>query len=150
MMEIYAQYGKRMFQNRYNIGYWHWELPEFPDAWQESFNFVNEVWVPSSFVANSISMNSPVPVVRIPHGIEVNISNHRDRTYFKLPEHTFLFLTMYDIKSYQDRKNPLASIAAFKLAFDANDMSVGLVIKVNSAKSGVDELKTLNDIISDY
>ncbi|MEX1029327.1 MAG: glycosyltransferase [Paenibacillaceae bacterium] len=150
MMEIYASYGNRIFENRYNIGYWHWELPDFPDEWQESFKFVNEVWAPSTFVANSISMNSPVPVVRIPHGIEVNITNYRDRAYFNLPEHAFLFLTMYDIKSYQERKNPLASIEAFKLAFEPNDTSVGLVIKVNSAKSGADELRALEHLISDY
>src|SRR5690606_8925440 len=61
-----------------------------------------------------------------------------------------LFLTMYDINSYQERKNPLASIAAFKLAFEPNDINVGLVIKVNSAKNGKDELRDLEHLISDY
>jgi glycosyltransferase involved in cell wall biosynthesis len=150
MMEVYAQYSSNLFDNRYNIGYWHWELPNFPDEWQSSFKILDEIWVPSSFVANSVSMNSPVPVVRIPHGIEVNIINRRERAYFNLPERSFLFLTMYDVRSYQERKNPLASIAAFKSTFDSNDMSVGLVIKVNSAKSGFDELESLKANISDY
>jgi glycosyltransferase involved in cell wall biosynthesis len=150
MMEVYAQYGNRIFENKYNIGYWHWELPEFPDAWQEGFQFVDEVWVPSSFVANSVAMNSPVPVVRIPHGIEVRFGINRDRSYYNIPEHTFLFLTMYDIKSYQERKNPYAAIAAFKLAFDSNDRTVGLVIKVNSAKSGENELILLRQLVEGY
>jgi glycosyltransferase involved in cell wall biosynthesis len=150
MIEVHANYGNQMFDNKYNIGYWHWELPEFPDEWQGSFKFVNEVWVPSTFVANSISMNSPVPVVKIPHGVEVNITNHRDRAYFNLPKGVFLFLSMYDIKSYQERKNPLASIKAFKQAFGPIDKSVGLVIKVNNAKSDVEEVKSLRRFISDY
>ncbi|UUZ83040.1 hypothetical protein LJK88_03480 [Paenibacillus sp. P26] len=82
MMEIYAQYGSGIFNNRYNIGYWHWELPDFPDEWMDSFNLVNEIWVPSTFVADSISMKSPVPVVKIPHSIEVKIEHERTRGIF--------------------------------------------------------------------
>src|SRR5690606_3930186 len=131
MMEIYATYGNSIFDNRYNIGYWHWELPDFPDRWIENFNFVNEVWVPSTFVAEAISLKSPVPVVKIPHSIIVNIEQQRDREYYALPNDAFIFLTMYDINSYSERKNPQASIKAFQRAFKNNDLSVGLVVKVN-------------------
>lgn len=150
MMEIYAEYGKSLFENRYNIGYWHWELPDFPDEWIESFKFVDEIWAPSTFVGEAISKKSPVPVVKIPHAIEVKINEKRNRSYFNLPEDTFLFLTMYDIKSYQERKNPRASIDAFKGAFGPEDRDVGLVIKVNSYKSNPVEFKSLLEIISDY
>ncbi len=150
MMEVYAQYGDRIFKDHYNIGYWHWELPQFPDAWQESFQFVNEVWVPSTFVADSIAMNSPVPVVRIPHGIEVKYAITRNRNYYNIPENAFLFLTMYDVKSYQERKNPRAAVEAFKMAFSPEDKTVGLVIKVNNAKYGESELALLNQVIEGY
>jgi glycosyltransferase involved in cell wall biosynthesis len=150
MMEIYAHYGNKIFEGKYNIGYWHWELPDFPDEWLDGFNFVNEVWVPSDFVANSIALKSPVPVVKIPHGIQVNISTKRSRSYFQLPEHAFLFLTMYDVKSYQARKNPKASIDAFKLAFEPNDLNVGLVIKINNAASNLQELQSVYDLIGDF
>ncbi|WP_338115844.1 glycosyltransferase [Paenibacillus monticola] len=151
MIEIYAHYGNSIFKDRYNIGYWHWELPDFPDEWKESFNLVDEIWAPSTFVVDSIAMKSPVPVVKIPHSIEVRISNKRDRSYFQLPEHTFLFLSMYDLKSYQDRKNPQASIKAFQLAFLPDDQSVGLVIKVNSAQQQrSSELDELHSLIGNY
>jgi glycosyltransferase involved in cell wall biosynthesis len=150
MMEIYAHYGNSIFQNRYNIGFWHWELPDFPDEWLESFSLVDEIWAPSSFVVDSIAMKSPVPVVKIPHGIEVKIINLHNRSYFKLPENAFLFLTMYDINSYQQRKNPQGSIKAFKLAFNPNDLTVGLVIKVNTFKSDINELKLVYDAIENY
>lgn len=150
MMEVYAHYGGRIFKDRYNIGYWHWELPDFPDEWLEGFNFVNEVWVPSDFVANSIALKSPVPVVKIPHGIEVKLTKKSTRVDFSLPEQTFLFLTMYDVKSYQARKNPKASIDAFKLAFRPDNVSVGLVVKINNANSNMQELQSVYDMIGDY
>ncbi|WP_229724940.1 glycosyltransferase family 4 protein [Paenibacillus abyssi] len=150
MTEIYAKYGNDIFDNRYNIGYWHWELQDFPDGWKESFSLVNEVWVPSTFVADAIAMKSPVPVVKIPHGIEVRIEEERNRSYFGLPEQAFLFLTMYDLKSYQERKNPKASIEAFKQAFSPDNESVGLVIKVNSAKGDSEEMRILSDLIANY
>ncbi len=150
MMEVYAHYGSKIFKDRYNIGYWHWELPDFPDEWLEGFNFVNEVWVPSDFVANSIALKSPVPVVKIPHGIEVKLTKKSTRIDFSLPEQTFLFLTMYDVKSYQARKNPKASIDAFKLAFQPDNMNVGLVVKINNANSNLHELQSVYDMIDDY
>lgn len=150
MTEIYAHYGNNLFQNRYSIGYWHWELPDFPDEWLESFSLVDEVWAPSTFVADAIAAKSPVPVVKIPHSIEVEISEPRDRAYFHLPEQTFLFLAMYDVKSYQERKNPLAAIKAFKAAFKPDDSHVGLVLKVNSSKSDTAELNALHSLIQDY
>ncbi|MDN4066508.1 glycosyltransferase family 4 protein [Paenibacillus vini] len=150
MTEIYAQYGNTLFQNRYTIGYWHWELPDFPDEWLEGFSLVDEVWVPSTFVADSIALKSPVPVVKIPHSIDVKIKEPRNRTYFHLPEDAFLFLSMYDVKSYQERKNPKAVVEAFKAAFRPDDASVGLVLKVNSYRSGTAELRALDFLIEDY
>ncbi len=150
MMEIYASYGNELFQNKYNIGYWHWELPDFPEEWIENFSLVDEIWAPSTFVVDSIALKSPVPVVKIPHSIEVNIEVARSREFFQLPQDTFLFLAMYDVKSYQERKNPGAAIASFKAAFRPDDLSVGLVLKVNCYKSNQHELNYLDSLIADY
>ncbi|MGG4107925.1 glycosyltransferase [Paenibacillus lautus] len=150
MPELNAIYSDSFFKNRYNIGVWHWELPDFPDEWMGSFQFVDEIWAPSTFVAESISLKSPVPVVKIPHSIEVKIASPRTRAYYNLPEDVFLFLTMYDVRSFQERKNPEASIRSFQLAFKPDNMSVGLVIKVNSYKANTHEMDKLNKLISDY
>lgn len=91
MTEVYAAHGNSIFQNRYNIGYWAWELPDFPDEWCDSFQLLDEIWVPSTFVNNSIAIKSPIPVVTIPHSIEVLITQPRNRAYFKLPEDVFSF-----------------------------------------------------------
>jgi GT2 family glycosyltransferase len=122
-----------LLEGRYTIGYWVWELPDFPDEWTEAFRLVDEVWVPSRFVQDAVSLKSPLPVVRVPHVVARRRLPYLERRYFPLPETKFLFLMMYDIHSVRERKNPGGAIAAFKQAFAPDDDGVGLVIKINNA-----------------
>ncbi|WP_336786063.1 glycosyltransferase [Paenibacillus sp. MMO-177] len=142
-------FGDELFNSRYNIGYWHWELPEFPEEHAEGFNHVNEVWVCSKFVAESVSKRASVPVITIPHCIQVQVAPNINRASFGLPENRFLFLMMYDVQSSTLRKNPKAVIEAFKLAFDKNDQRAGLVLKVNNADFRPNELAELKKLIAE-
>ncbi|WP_246238785.1 glycosyltransferase family 4 protein [Paenibacillus anseongensis] len=142
--------GNEVFSGKYNIGYWHWELPDFPDEWKSSFQYLNEIWVPSRFIMDSVSKKSPIPVVRIPHGIQVTIQEQISREEFNLPSNTFLFLTMYDVYSFQERKNPNAVIEAFKKSFSGDNISAGLVIKVNHSSNNQDEVQQLQELIKGY
>jgi glycosyltransferase involved in cell wall biosynthesis len=153
--ELYLHYNSNQlkrdwFLNRYNIGYWHWELPEFPDAWIPSFNLVNEVWVPSKFTFDSISRKTDKPVRCIPHAISVDIPNDINRSYFQLPENSFLFMTMYDVFSTSARKNPTGALHAFKQAFTKEDQTVGLVLKINNASRFPREIRLLKQSIEGY
>ncbi|MDO9319462.1 MAG: glycosyltransferase [Gammaproteobacteria bacterium] len=121
------------FDGHYSIGYWAWELPEIPADWEKTFKHFDEIWVPSNFVQDAVAMKSPVPVVRIPHSIEVKLDTSLKRANFGLPEEPFLFLVMFDTYSRQERKNPYGAIEAFRNAFVADDLSVRLVVKVNNA-----------------
>ncbi|WP_418791104.1 glycosyltransferase family 4 protein [Phosphitispora sp. TUW77] len=150
MVLAYLHYGDSVFKGRYNIGYWHWELSDFPDEWEKSFNLIDEVWVPTDFVLEAISKKSPVPVIKIPHGIEVKCSLGQRRDIFKLPVSSFLFLAMYDIQSIQERKNPRAVIEAFKNAFSKEDTSAALIIKVNNSKDDPMHLDKLREEVRDY
>ncbi|WP_239627814.1 glycosyltransferase family 4 protein [Paenibacillus sp. H1-7] len=138
-----AYFGPRITRDRYNIGYWHWELPDYPQSHCAGFDVVQEVWVPSNFVLNSISTKSKVPVVRIPHGIQVPVPLGLNRDSFGLPNDRYLFCAMADSQSYQKRKNPLGAIEAFKRAFAGEDPRVGLVIKLNNAQSNPEETAAL-------
>jgi len=134
--------GARFFRDRYNIGFWHWELPEFPDDWLPGFNVLQEVWVPSRFVQDAVTPKSPVPVVRIPHAVAFTVPDGLRRADLGLADGKFLFLTMYDMHSFQSRKNPQAAVEAFRRAFpDARD--VGLVIKTMNTATYPDEWATL-------
>jgi glycosyltransferase involved in cell wall biosynthesis len=139
---VYAHFGQPFFDHHYNIGFWHWELPELPDEWLGSFALLNEVWVPSHFVADAVSAKSPVPVVRMPHAVGFEPPRGARRGRFDLPEKKFLFLTMYDMHSVQARKNPEAVIEAFQRAFP-DGADAGLVVKVMNRTSDAEPFARL-------
>ncbi len=129
--------------SRYNIGFWHWELPDMPAEHFSGFNSLDEVWVPTGFIQEAIAKTSPVPVVRMPHAIHFSVSPDASRKQFGLPEDKFLFLMMYDFSSYQERKNPQAALDAFDLAFAQNNDKVALVIKTQNAQFHAADVATL-------
>jgi glycosyltransferase involved in cell wall biosynthesis len=143
--EIDANHGPAFRAGKYNVGYWAWELPEFPDAWVPYFDFVNEIWCPSDFVRDAIADKSPVPVVTIPHAIAFQRpveSTAQLRQRFGLPAGKFLFLFLYDLHSYSERKNPRAVLAAFRESGLAT-RDAALVIKVHGGAGNEADLAAL-------
>lgn len=133
MPEFVRRMGEDYFRDRYTIGYWAWELGTFPSEWSSSFQWLDEVWVPSTFAQDSIARSAPVPVVRVPHCLEESHPSGRyDRDHFKLAVDDYLFLFIFDFHSYFERKNPLGLIEAFTRAFRANDKA-RLIIKCSRA-----------------
>ena len=139
---------KEFFNKRYLIAYWAWELEEIPEDWIPALDEVDEVWVPSNFVKAAVEQHAKVPVVTIPHCLNIEPSVEFSKSYFGLPENSYIFLAMFDTNSVAERKNPFAAINAFKRAFDRNDKSVCLVLKVNS--SGGKDASALMSAISAY
>lgn len=131
-MPVVRQHLTDFFRDQYNIGFWHWELTEFPDSFLGGFRGLNEVWVPTGFVHDAVSRKSPVPVVKLPHAIRFSVTPC-SRADFGLPGERFLFLVMYDFSSYQERKNPKGALDAFDRAFDRTDRRVALVIKTQNS-----------------
>lgn len=122
-----------MLNGRYNIAYWAWELETIPAKWKPCLQTVDEVWMPSEFSCNSLRKYTDKAVVKIPHCIDLHIPVKYDRKHFALPEKCFLFLTMLDVRSISERKNPQGVIRAFKTAFsaeEANRDNIGLILKI--------------------
>jgi len=115
------------FQNRYNIGIWAWESPTFPHSWYDRFVLLDEIWVGSSFMADAIGRVAPIPVIQMPHIVEVP-DCPPDRAAFGLSEDEFIFLFMFDCNSFLQRKNPEAAVDAFCRAFEPHQ-PVRLLIK---------------------
>ncbi|HBK96359.1 MAG TPA: glycosyl transferase family 2, partial [Microcoleaceae bacterium UBA10368] len=99
--------GSRYFENRYNIGFWAWEIPEFPQKWQPVFDNFHEIWTYSNYCAEAISLVSPIPVIKIMPSIDLPQS-YLSRQTLGLPENKFIFLFVFDFSSRIERKNPLA------------------------------------------
>ncbi len=125
--------GDAQFAKHYNIGYWAWELPEFPDRWLEAFDILDEIWVPSVFCQKAIAAKTSLPVLVMPHSVaEPRIDDTYTRQYFSLPDDKVIFLTMFDALSVPERKNPQATIAAFESMNEASSRNSLLVIKVSN------------------
>jgi glycosyltransferase involved in cell wall biosynthesis len=139
--------GDDFFRGRYTIGLWAWELEQFPDVFQDAFAVVDEVWTPSRFIQAAVSEKSPVPVVHMPHAVEVAPAT-LSRGDFGLPRDRFLFLVMYDALSVTERKNPKGAIEAFRRAFP-RDASVGLIVRVNHGSSRPEELSAIRRLIEE-
>jgi glycosyltransferase involved in cell wall biosynthesis len=133
---------------RFNIGFWHWELPEMLDEHLAGFRRLSEVWTPSAFVQDAVSKKSPIPVVRMPHAIRFSTSPDADRRRFNLPEGRFLFLMMYDFSSLQERKNPAAALEAFDRAFSRDNPKATLVVKTQNANHHPQDLAELRQRLS--
>ena len=129
--DIDHHHGRAFRADRYNIGYWAWELPEFPDSWVDRHRFFDEIWCPSEFTRAAIAAKLPKPVLAMPHAIDFPVPQGDFRKKFGLPARRFLFLFVYDLNSTQERKNPRAVIAAFRKAFPIGG-PVGLVVKTHN------------------
>lgn len=149
---IYSQFGKDVWQKRYNIVFWLWELQEFPEEWKACFPLVDEVWTPSEFTSSSIRKVIDVPVITIPYAMTAPVDEKYNRRYFSLPEDKILYLGMYDCNSTMGRKNPMGIIEAFKQAFPADGAEeqtrVGLVLKVNNAQD--EDMQILKAALAGY
>jgi glycosyltransferase involved in cell wall biosynthesis len=134
--------GGAFYRHRHNIGYWVWELEDFPECWLSAFRPYQEVWTPSNFCRNAVARKASVPVHCFPYAVAPAVPAGMDRQYFGLAPDRFLFLTAFDVLSVMERKNPLGTIRAFERAFAGNSRSQ-LVIKVNNAEARPKCIETL-------
>jgi glycosyltransferase involved in cell wall biosynthesis len=149
--DIDHHHGKRFRAGKYNIAYFAWELPEFPDGWVPNFDYYDEIWCPSDFTSAAITMKSPVPVLTMPHAIEFELPDGapaRHRLRFNLPADEFLFLTLFDFNSYSARKNPRAVIDAFRQSALAG-AGAALVLKVQNVTGNEADLAALQASVRD-
>lgn len=157
---VYAERGRKQFAGRYNIGYWPWELSQWPAQWRMLMDLVDEVWVSTQHTLDALApvvaaMPQPVPVRLMPMAVELGPVAHAGhsrqavRKHFGLPKRARLFCFSFDLNSSIHRKNPQAAVDAFLMAFPAAEWGVeqvGLVIKAHRPKrrhAAWERLKTL-------
>jgi len=145
----YMQLGKKIWDGRYNIAFWLWELEEFPDEWVGCIDLVDEIWTPAEFVSESIRKKTDKPVRTIPYPVKAPTDERYDRKHFNLPKDKFLFFMMYNSGSIMERKNPIGTLEAFKKAFDKDNSNVGLVIKINEMEDS-SEIARIKDFFDGY
>jgi glycosyltransferase involved in cell wall biosynthesis len=129
---VHDELGSSFFKGKYNIGYWAWELNWFPEEWWDRFEYLDEIWVGSSFVQNTLAQVSPIPVLVLGAPVEKRPDPSLTRTELRLPEDKLLFLYVFDALSFIERKNPLGVVEAYRRAFGCQSTTTKLVIKVTN------------------
>ncbi len=140
--------GLTVFENRYNIGFWPWELPDWPASCSHAFSMVDEIWGISRYTANAYRRaKCPIHTMSLP--VTIDKIAPMGRKDFNLPKNEYLFVFSFDFNSTLARKNPKAVIHAFQRAFPShkND-KVGLVVKVSHINKSNREWKRLKRLIN--
>ena len=142
------QTGPDFSNGRYTIGVWFWETEDLPPWLHYAFDYVDEIWVASEFMRETLVKVSPRPVFkyRLPILIEP-VDSSITRADLQLPEQ-FIFLFSFDFFSVLERKNPLGLFDAFCRAFEPNS-GPRLVIKTINGAKRVPEMEKLKYAIRD-
>lgn len=146
---LVLELGEGICENRYTIGYWPWELTNWPQPWQPLFALADEVWASSKHthtsMAKALGARKPPVLQQLPLSlIEQQPLTHRQRQFwrqeFNIAQDSVAFICAFDGRSSFWRKNPWAAIKAFQLAFPQDikghhqHQSVQLVIKAMHTK----------------
>lgn len=143
-------YVSTQLKNTYKIGYWAWELERFPSNYLKSGRYLNDLWVPSSFIANSIERSCDFSPKIVPHPV----MNHPKGYYnvdkkFNVDKNKFIVTSAFDLNSYSSRKNPVASVKAFQLASKHNKefaSNASLILKLSGSLNKKNIISEINNI----
>ena len=125
-----GEIGLHVLEDCFNIGFWAWELPDFPVDWASASKYLDEIWTPSEFCKASIEKQVDIPVVVVPHAIWLEHEPSNEAQGLGVDFKPFTFYTMFDCLSVPERKNVRAAIKAFEQAFDSTKDDVQFVVKV--------------------
>jgi glycosyltransferase involved in cell wall biosynthesis len=134
MATLYVTRGPDFFAGQYRIGYCPWELNCFPDIWTGVYELMDEIWTGSEFTARAYRTNCPKPVLCLP--APVTVPSVQPRAHVKISKDAFVFTYPFDPNSCLARKNPIALVRAFRLAFPRKDRMVALLLRINGELAG--------------
>lgn len=118
------------FETGRKICFWEWETTETPPAWLDYDQHMNQIWVATTFVRDSLRNSGfKTPVHVIPHAVEL-----KPQHVFPRPDEPIRFLVQFDVHSRLSRKRPDLAISAItRAALKSGDM-VEITIKANNLK----------------
>ena len=122
---------KLFSEPKMKLGYFLWELPDFPNKLRKALDLVDHIWCPTKFVqaaffnkAKKLTLSIPLPVIK--H----KPSKDNFRELLDIPKYAYVSLFIFDIHSTLNRKNPQATIQTF-LKAASDDPNHYLILKIN-------------------
>jgi glycosyltransferase involved in cell wall biosynthesis len=142
--------GRERFRQRRLVGYWLWELETIPAYWRPAIKLVDEIWVPTRFIAAAFRKAQPTVPVHVVPCLTDLAPYAAPLTSDPLPQFAgrpVVFFS-YDVRSTMARKNPEAVIRAFRkiLPHPARPL---LVIKAGNEHAWEPARQRLQDAIGD-
>jgi GT2 family glycosyltransferase/tetratricopeptide (TPR) repeat protein len=119
MTDFVLDSGPGLFEGRYTIGLWVWDLPLPSPSMADAAHMVHEVWTPTSWgstVASSVHSGHVFPVA-VPVG---GSPSPRGRRALGRSE-GLVFASSVDYANGFARQNPLGVVAAYSAAFAPGD-----------------------------
>lgn len=145
LVQLVATVGGGPFRGRYCIGAWFWELSRAPRSWRVGFDYVDEVWACSRFVAEAIAVRAPRDfLVRI---LPLAVSATAAKARRDDGDDRVVVLTAFNAGSGFVRKNPIAAVRAFRQA--NADGRARLICKVAGADTAPDLMAQLKSEIGE-
>lgn len=129
------------FSRARNIGYWAWELPDFPQSWRPFLSDFQEVWVPSRFTQAAIRQQFSGPVHVVPPPLP-RLSAIPERLF----PNRFTFFVTFDFRSERARKNPDGAVEVYRRLLDQG-LPVALVLKCQNSDYRRDENQPFLDSV---
>jgi glycosyltransferase involved in cell wall biosynthesis len=142
------------------IGYWAWELDNFPHK-LVPYDCLDEIWTISRYCQDSISRVSEVPVINIGQPLLTGLfDNQPDENQLNMDvgeymanlvkthnlETRIVHLLIFDTNSSIERKNPKVILDLFRQYF-ADDPEHVLIVKITGNSSIRDEYTDVRNII---
>lgn len=113
------------------VGYFLWELPDYPDKYLKALDLVDHIWCPTKFVQEAFFKKVQKLILTIPLPvINVERKGRNFRRELDIPDDAFVVLYMFDVRSTLARKNPKATLDTF-FEFAKHTPNTYLILKIN-------------------
>lgn len=142
---LWARTPAEWWTGRHTIGLCPWELPFWPKQGKAYLDMLDEIWAPSQFVASAFA-GFEKPVTVLPHAIIPPRPEGDLRKELGISQNELVFLTAFDAGASCVRKNPLAVVRAFNVAFAGKkNYPVRLIVKSMYAERDMNYWNALHD-----
>ena len=98
---------KRLQSSRHVVATWVWESQQLPVSWHQALSWIDQLWVPSTYVRDLIQPYTNKPIHVVPHLVE--LPSRSAKTVKRERQVLYIF----DGHSYLHRKNPHHLLEAF-------------------------------------
>jgi len=153
ILNIFRHHGTLERPNAFRLLVPSWELERFPPEWVPALDAMDAIWASTRFIANSITRVTSTPVYHARQLLDFDPAPRgHERSDFGIPERNFVVYTAFDFLSFMERKNPMAAIAAFRKAAEADKAfreQATLFIKTTNGTASEAEFVRLHQEVRD-